>query len=453
MSHTVLIVAPRSVLAELTEWLKGFEVVGVPQDTDALIALEQVEPQAVVLEVSDAAGLELLAAAKRRLPVASFLAVAGDTRLLTAALQAGADAGLERPTSEETLRVLLQRTLDRAQFTVDAVRYRRRAEWTLEGTSVQELVGSHPAMQQLLKRAAQVAQSRSTVLINGESGTGKELVAAAIHHNSKRGEGPLVRLNCAALSETVLESELFGHERGAFTGALTRREGRFKQADGGSLFLDEVGEIPAKVQVKLLRFLQEREFERVGSNDSIKVDVRILAATNRDLRALVEEGRFREDLYYRLSVVHLAVPPLRARPSDVLLLADHFLRVLAEENGEPMDGFSDAARQLLLDYPWPGNVRELKNCVEQAFVFAEHSVIDIGDLPLEPPPKEAAIRLMVPGVTMAELERYAIVETLKAVDGSTVRAASILGISQRTIQYRLKEWGLASAERKTGPMQ
>jgi two-component system response regulator HydG len=281
------------------------------------------------------------------------------------------------------------------------------------------------------------------VLIQGESGTGKELIAAAIHQNSKRCEGPLVRLNCAALADAVLESELFGHERGAFTGALMRREGRFKQADGGTLFLDEVSEIAPSVQVKLLRFLQDREFERVGGNETQRVDVRLVAATNKNLKALVEDGRFREDLFYRLSVVHLEVPPLRARPSDVLLLADHFLRELAAEEDEPVEGFTEAAKAAMLAYPWPGNVRELKNCIEQAFVFAEHAQIDASDLPIAAAPRGAeGIRLMIPGATMDEIERYAILETLRAVQGSTVKAASILGISQRTIQYRLKEWGV-----------
>ncbi len=306
------------------------------------------------------------------------------------------------------------------------------------------IVGTHPVMQQLLKRVVQVAQTRSTVLIQGESGTGKELIAAAVHQHSKRREGPLVRLNCAALSDSVLESELFGHERGAFTGALQRREGRFKQADGGTLFLDEVSEIPLAMQVKLLRFLQDREFERVGSNESVRVDVRVLAASNKDLRALVESGRFREDLYYRLGVVTLTVPPLRARPSDILLLAEHFLRGLAAENEAEVEGFTDAAKSALLAYHWPGNVRELNNCVEQAFVFAEGPRLDVADLPIASAvPRSEALHLMIPGATMAEIERHAILETLRSVGGSTTRAASILGISPRTIQYRLKEWELA----------
>jgi len=423
----------------------GLDLRMVEFGPDLILTLEELEPRVVVLPLDpEARALAILAEARRRLPGAAFAVLAPEGRGLARALAAGADTGLVLPCDPEDLAALLASALRRAAFAADAARFRRRAEAVLSVASFDQIVGTHPVMQQLLKRVAQVAQTRSTVLIQGESGTGKELIAAAIHQNSKRREGPLVRLNCAALSDSVLESELFGHERGAFTGALQRREGRFKQADGGTLFLDEVSEIPLPVQVKLLRFLQDREFERVGSNESVRVDVRVLAATNKDLRALVEDGRFREDLYYRLGVVTLTVPPLRARPSDILLLAEHFLRVLAAENEVEVEGFTDAARSALLAYPWPGNVRELSNCVEQAFVFAEGTRLDVADLPIATSvPRSEALRLMIPGATMAEIERHAILETLRSVGGSTTRAAAILGISQRTIQYRLKEWELS----------
>ncbi|HBQ12615.1 MAG TPA: transcriptional regulator, partial [Myxococcales bacterium] len=284
-----------------------------------------------------------------------------------------------------------------------------------------------------------------------ESGTGKELIAAAIHRESKRAAGPFVRLNCASLAPTVLESELFGHEKGAFTGATTRRRGRFEHADGGTLFLDEISEAPPEVQVKLLRFLQERELERVGSNETIRVDVRVIAATNRRLDSLVEDGAFREDLFYRLAVVQLEVPPLRARKSDVPHLADLFMRRFAEENEKTVHGFTERARWALLAHPWPGNVRELQNALEQAVLLAEGEEIDLDDLPLaQAPPAAEAIRLLIPGVTLAELERFAILETLKAVGGSKSRAAEVLGISRRTIQYRLKEWGLGGKTDEDG---
>lgn len=304
------------------------------------------------------------------------------------------------------------------------------------------IVGAHPSMQRLFKRTLQAAKSRSTVLIQGETGTGKELIARAIHEQSGRRGGPLVRLNCAALAESVLESELFGHEKGAFTGAVAQRRGRFEHADGGTLVLDELSEMPLSVQVKLLRFLQEREFERVGGNETIAVNVRVVAATNRDLRAAVDDGAFREDLYFRLKVVVLDVPPLRARPSDIPLLAEHFLRLYAEENGKELQGFTRRAKEALLAYPWPGNVRELQHAIEQAVVLCEDELISTEDLPIEPPDHDVEpLRLMVPGVTLAEVERYTIMKTLEAVGGSPTKAAQILGVSKRTIHYRLREWG------------
>jgi two-component system NtrC family response regulator/two-component system response regulator HydG len=253
-----------------------------------------------------------------------------------------------------------------------------------------------------------------------------------------------VKLHCAALAETLLESELFGHERGAFTGAVGRRDGRFQQADGGTLFLDEIGEISPAIQVKLLRFLQEHEFERVGGNQTVKVDVRIVAATNRDLMASVKNGKFREDLYYRLNVVALEMPPLRARPSDIPLLAMHFLNRYAKENDKAVRGFTDDALGRLVRYPWPGNVRELENAIERAVVICRGELIGGEDLP--PAVVPAAVPggggglPAVPGATLAELEKYAILKTLEHTGGSTSRAAEILGISTRKIQYKLHEY-------------
>jgi two-component system, NtrC family, response regulator HydG len=279
------------------------------------------------------------------------------------------------------------------------------------------------------------------VLVTGESGTGKGELARAIHVLSPRRDKPLVSLHCAALAETLLESELFGHERGSFTGADKRRVGRFEQAHGGTLFLDEVGEIPMLTQVKLLRVLQERTFERVGGNEPISVDVRLIAATNRDLAADVREGRFREDLYYRLNVVHIDMPPLRIRGGDVLVLANHFLRKFALENHKRVDGFTDGARTKIISYRWPGNVRALENAIERAVVLCEGTLIDEGDLPFETVTENLG-PIRIPGATMAELERYAILKTLEAMDGSTTKTADMLDISVRTIQYRLHEFGV-----------
>jgi two-component system response regulator HydG len=292
-----------------------------------------------------------------------------------------------------------------------------------------------------------VAAARATVLITGESGTGKGELARAIHAKGPRASGPFVALHCAALAESLLESELFGHERGAFTGAASRRIGRFEQAHGGTLFLDEVGEIPASTQVKLLRVLQERTFERVGGNEPVAVDARLIAATNRDLVTDVQEGRFREDLYYRLNVVHIEMPPLRVRDSDVLLLANHFLRRFAADNHRAIEGFSDQARAKLVAHRWPGNVRELENAIERAVVLSDGERVEEESLPIEvAPTSKGALR--VPGSTMAEIERFAILATLEATNGSTTKAAEMLDISVRTVQYRLHEYGLAVRQKR-----
>jgi len=303
------------------------------------------------------------------------------------------------------------------------------------------LLGASSAMQTIYRRAAQVAAAKATVLITGESGTGKGELARAIHREGPRAAQPFVAIHCAALAESLLESELFGHERGAFTGADKRRIGRFEQAHGGTLFLDEVGELPPSTQMKLLRVLQERAFERVGGNELVRVDVRLLAATNRNLASDVREGRFREDLYYRLNVVHIEMPRLRVREDDVLMLARHFLRRFAVENGRRIAGFTRAAEARIAGHRWPGNVRELENAIECAVVLCEGSRVDEEHLPIDVAPvsKEEA---PIPGSTMARIERYAILATLEANAGSTTKAAEVLDISVRTIQYRLHEYGL-----------
>jgi DNA-binding NtrC family response regulator len=299
-------------------------------------------------------------------------------------------------------------------------------------------------MQRVFEVVEQVAPSRATVLITGESGTGKELVANAIHQRSPRATGPFIKLHCAALAESLLESELFGHEKGSFTGAMMRKDGRFSLADGGTLFLDEIGEISQAIQVKLLRFLQEHEFERVGGTQTIHVDVRVIAATNRNLMDEVAKGRFREDLYYRLNVVALEMPPLRERKSDIPALAKFFLERYARENGKTIEGFTGEAMELLAAYDWPGNVRELENAVERAVVLAAGPQIESRHLPPNVRPRFAPAGMpIVPGATLRDLERYAILETLKATGGSTSKAAEMLGISVRTIQYRLHQYNEA----------
>jgi two-component system response regulator HydG len=295
-----------------------------------------------------------------------------------------------------------------------------------------------------------VAPSEATVLITGESGTGKELIARSLHHNSARKDHPLVTVNCAALTESLLESELFGHEKGAFTGADRRREGRFMQADGGTVFLDEVGETSARMQAKLLRVLQEKEIQRVGSEAVLQVDVRVVAATNRDLEEDVQAGRFREDLFYRLNVMHLSVPPLRDRQEDIPLLAQHFLEKYARRNRKTVKGFAPLAMDMLLKYDWPGNVRELENAIERAVILLSGDHVTEKQLPLrimrEHPGHESAADAAMPTTdgtrTLEEMEKEAIVATLAATDGNKSETARRLGISRKTLHNKLKAYGL-----------
>jgi DNA-binding NtrC family response regulator len=446
---SVLLVDPNTSavqpFAELLE-RQGYLVHTADSADRALGAALQIAPDLIMAPVAlDDLQPGLFLRLREQLPQVCIVALgeAEGQGELERALRRGADRYLARPVRERALGMVLQRAMEKPELArklaaAEARPPARGTEPLFEG-----VVGAHPTMQVLFNRVIQAARSKATVLVHGETGTGKELIASAIHKNSRRREGPFVRLNCAALAPGVLESELFGHEKGSFTGAQGTRRGRFEQADGGTLFLDEISEVPAAVQVKLLRFLQERELERVGGDETIRVDVRVVAATNRDLRVLVEDGRFREDLYYRLNVVRIETPPLRARPSDIPLLADHFLSRFAEENEADVQGFSEAAMQLMLDYPWPGNVRELMNVVEQAVVLASGPLVEAGELPIRPVHRpQDALPLMVPGVTLAEVERYVIMKTLEAVDGSRHRAAEILGISRRTLQYRLQEWGI-----------
>src|SRR5579864_275814 len=284
------------------------------------------------------------------------------------AMKKGAENYLLKPLDPEALGAVVERAMEKARLVQEARRLRDRLR---ERNALSHIVSSDPKMQTVLELVSQVGPSKASVLVTGESGTGKELVAEAIHLASPRAKAPFVRLHCAALSESLLESELFGHERGAFTGAVGRREGRFRQADGGTLFLDEIGEISPTIQVKLLRFLQERTFERVGGNETLKVDVRVITATNRDLQAEVAAGKFREDLYYRLNVVNIDMPPLRARPSDLLPLAHHFLARFANENGKQSTGFADDALARITSYRWRGNIRELENVIERAVVLGD----------------------------------------------------------------------------------
>jgi two-component system response regulator HydG len=445
--HRVLVVddeaSARSGLAKLLGQ-DGFDVATAADGASALASVEETPPDLVItdLRMPGMDGIELVAKLNEKLPSLPVLVVTayGEVSSAVTAMRAGADDFLTKPIDFDVLKLAVERALARSALTTEAESLRSQLR-EKAGTGFAGLVGASPAMQRVYQIARRVAASRAAVLITGESGTGKGELARIIHESSPRKSGPFVQLQCAALSESLLESELFGHEKGSFTGADRKRLGRFEQANNGTLFLDEVGEIPPATQVKLLRVLQEKTFERVGGNETMKVDVRVVAATNRDLVAEVEAGRFREDLFYRLKVVHIDMPPLRAREGDILLLANHFLRRFAAENDKLVAGFSDGARASLLAYRWPGNVRELENSIERAVVLAEGAEINAEDLPNEVTPiGRGAIR--IPGSTMAEIERYAIISTLEACNGSTSKAAELLQISVRTIQYRLHEYGL-----------
>ncbi len=433
----------RTALAELLRE-EGYTTEWAADGAHALRLLESFDPDVVLtdLKMPVLDGLGLLERGRPLAPHAAFVVMTAFGSIETAvqAIKQGAENYLTKPLDLDAVCALVMRAAEKAKLSREASELRARVDARF---NMGNILGQHPSMQRLIKVISQVAPSRATVLIHGESGTGKELIAAAIHQNSPRKDKPFVKLNCASLAESLLESELFGHEKGSFTGAVGRREGRFKQAHGGTLFLDEVSEIPFALQVKLLRFLQEKQFERVGGNETLTVDVRIVAATNRDLKEKVKVGEFREDLYYRLNVVQVDVPPLRVRRSDVPLLARHFLQRIAEENGRPPMTFSSAALEALLSYPWPGNVRELENAIERAVVLSEGDEVQADVLPGAGAERtNQALDLLVPGVTLAELERMAIMQALEAADGSTAKAAEFLDISRRKIQYRLKEWGL-----------
>ncbi|HEY2902586.1 MAG TPA: sigma-54 dependent transcriptional regulator [Polyangia bacterium] len=427
----------------LVKLLRGerYAVESAADGFKALGKLEEFAPDVVLtdLMMPGMNGIELLARVREHDPETAVIIMTayGVVETAVGAMRAGACDYLTKPINMGELSAILEREMEQRRIRTDTKRLRASL---VERNPFENLVGNAAPMQEVFKTIAQIARARASVLITGESGTGKELVAAAIHERSPRNKGPFVKLHCAALAESLLESELFGYERGAFTGAQARREGRFFRADGGTLFLDEIGEISPAVQVKLLRFLQEREFERVGGNETISVDVRVIAATNRNLTQMVAAGKFREDLYYRLNVINLAMPALRERSSDVPLLAVHFLHKYTAENDKTIGGFSTEALERLASYHWPGNVRELENVIERGVVVANGPEITLADLPHNLVPAKDRRAVEIPGATMEEIERYAITKTLEATGGATGAAAEILNISVRKINYKLQDY-------------
>lgn len=422
----------------------GYEVSGAADGAQAVEMVTERAWDAVLMDVRMAVmdGIEALGRIKAYNPAVPVLIMTAYSSVDTAveALKAGAYDYLTKPLDFDELKLTLGRALDHTRLEAENRELRKRLPKDFSPT---EIIGKSEPMHKLVEMIGMVAPTEATVLITGDSGSGKELVAKAVHYNSPRKNVPLVTVNCAALTETLLESELFGHEKGAFTGADRRREGRFVQADKGAIFLDEVGELPLSMQAKLLRVLQEREVQRVGSDTPIKVDVRIIAATNRDLKEEVQQGTFREDLFYRLNVVSLRVPPLRERREDVPLLAQHFLSRFAEKNKKPLKGFTPQAMDMMLKHEWPGNVRELENAVERAVILSLGDYISENELPLVVAESEGVSRMEpAGGRSLEEIEREAILATLEQTGGNKSEAAKLLNISRVTLHNKLKKYGV-----------
>ena len=399
------------------------------------------------LVMRDKGGMDVLREARSLQPDAVILMITGHASVESAveAMQLGATDYLTKPVSLQALRTKLPRLVEASRDRRTNVELRRQLD---KRFGFEAILGHSPEMQRVFDVLGQVASTSATVLILGESGTGKELVAQAIHRNSPRKDRPFVAVNCAALSEGLIESELFGHVKGAFTGAVATKEGRIVYADGGTLFLDEVGDMPLETQAKLLRVLETREVVAVGGNASRKVDVRLVAATNRDLRVLVEQGEFREDLLFRLQVITLQLPPLRERKGDLPLLIDHFVQEFAAEHGRPVRSISPEARTLLTRYSWPGNVRELRNAIENMVLLARGDVLEASDVPPQVAEggggdarREGGYALA--GRSLAEVERDLINENLRLMEGNREKTAKVLGIGERTLYRKLKEYGLS----------
>jgi two-component system response regulator HydG len=454
---TVLVVDDERSNVESLEKIFQREAMRVLSANDAKRALEIVRSHRVHVVLTDlmmpgTTGLELLRAIKQVAPDVEVVLMTayGSVEAAVSAMREGAYDFVEKPLK----RVAIVKSVRKAAEKQRLVAENKSLKDEIKLLTRREIVGSSPAWRRGVDVATTAAPSLATVLVLGESGTGKELLARYIHEKSARASRPFVAVNCAAIPETILESELFGHERGAFTGAIARKEGRFAKAAGGTLFLDEIGELSPAVQVKLLRVLQEGEYEPLGGN-TVKSDVRIVAATNRDLLAEVQAGRFREDLYYRLNVIAITAPPLRARREDIPLLVDHFLGLYCAKNGRPRLAPTRGALDRMLDYPWPGNVRELENVVERAVVLSRSDALTEHDLPeavarVQPAPAAAKLTFEV-GTPLDEIELRVIKETLRHTKGDKSVAAQLLGISTRTIYRKLD--GVTEESEHTGPLK
>jgi two-component system response regulator HydG len=451
MNNIILVVdddlAHRTMLRKLLSgW--GYTVVDVDDGEGAIRAAREKPFDLILMDIRmiRVSGLEALAAIRAYNPAIPVLIMTAYASVETAveALKSGAYDYLTKPLDFTELRLTMERAMDHRRLKEENQQLRDTLSLRFDRVN---LIGRSLPMTKLLETVALVAQAEATVLITGESGTGKELIAGAIHFNSPRRGGPFIKINCAALTETLLESELFGHEKGAFTGADRRKEGKFRQAEGGTLLLDEVSEMSLAMQVKLLRVLQEREITRVGGEEAIQIDVRLIAATNRDLMASIAAGRFREDLYYRLNVVNLEVPPLRERQEDIPLIAQHYLKLFADKNRKVIKGFTPQAMDRLLKYAWPGNVRELINAVERCVVLSrseyltEEELIFLRD---KAAPEGLPVQTETTAVasSLEAVEKDAILKILKIAGDNKSEAARQLGITRRTLHKKLKSYGL-----------
>ena len=447
-SPRVVVVDDDPTVTDLLEYglePRGWEVVGFTEPDGALkyMTANAVDVMITDLQLAGASGLALCAQVVEQWPSVPVIVVTGHGSMeaAVAAIRAGAYDFVTKPIDLQAMALTLRRALDHRELREEVNRLRSQVG---SHADVEEMLGDSPKMERAYDLIGRVADSQATVLVTGESGTGKELVARAIHRLSARREQPFVAVNLAAVPSTLLESELFGHVQGAFTDARKAREGLIVKASGGTLFLDEIGEMPLDVQPKLLRVLQERKVRPVGGDAEIAVDARIVAATNHDLERMVEEGRFRDDLFYRINVVQVELPPLRERGNDVLVLAQKFVSRFAEKLEKPVRGLSSSAAQRLLDYDWPGNVRELENCIERAVTLTRFDQITVDDLP--PRVRDhTSSRLIMPSesdpdqmLTLQELERRYIQAVLDAVDGNKSRAAKVLGLDRRTLYRKLE---------------
>ncbi len=427
---------------------QGYEVYQAEDGSRGLALALELKPDLMILDLKMPGmdGLSVLASLKEKnLPVMVVVITAhGSTATAVEAMKLGAYDYINKPFDIDELKLIAAKALEVENL---KARVERLENEVKQRYSYQNIIGKSKAIQQIFALIERVADAGATVLIQGESGTGKELVAKALHYASQRRNGPFVQVNCAALPESLLESELFGHEKGAFTGAIAQRQGRFELAGGGTIFLDEIGEISPHVQVRLLRVLQERAFERVGGQQTVKVDVRVIAATNKDLTREMREGRFREDLFYRLNVIPLNVPPLRERQEDIPLLIEHFLRKYDAQGR--IKSVSPAALKVLVEYPWPGNIRELENTLERLAIVSPGPVIEPRDIPPEfsqavaLPGQKARFVLPREGVDLEKLEQDLIVQALELAQGNKTRAARLLGLTRHTLLYRMEKYNLS----------